>query len=153
MSAATDIFTAKNYLANDGVFANFMPVQQRFTLLALLDGEEGAGIAQVVINAKKAILDTPKTYESENVELDDKVVRLHYFMGAVDAWIIERDVGDTPMGDGLGPQIQAFGFANLYGDGFSGAELGWVCIQDLIENNVELDLYWTPVTVKELRSK
>lgn len=150
-SVTTDIFVAKTYLANDSALQNFMPYQQRFALMAALDGEEGGAIAELVIAAKKAIANTPKTYETENVELDDKVVCLHYFKGSVDAWIIERDVGDAPLGDALGPQIQAFGFANLYGDGFSGAELGYISIQEMIENNVELDLHWAAKTVKELR--
>jgi hypothetical protein len=49
-----------------------------------------------------------------------------------------------------GPQLQAYGLADLYGDG---GELGYISILDLIRHNVELDLYWTPKTLNEVRAE
>ena len=46
-------------------------------------------------------------------------------------------------------QIQAFGLANL---GY-GAELGYICIKELIEHGIELDLYWTPKTLGEVKNR
>lgn len=43
-------------------------------------------------------------------------------------------------------QHQAFGAANL---GY-GAELGYISIEELKENNVELDLYWTPKPLSQI---
>lgn len=127
---------------------NFMPESQRVVLLGQLRGEEGEGIAEIVLNVVEQIKATPKTYETDGQE--NKVAHLHYFRGGVDAWIVERDVGDDPRtGDGLGEQMQAYGFVTFTGHK-EDAELGYVSIQDLIENNVELDLYWTPVGVREL---
>ena len=43
-------------------------------------------------------------------------------------------------------QIQTFGLSNL---GY-GAELGYISIDELVGENVELDLYFSPVKIKEL---
>lgn len=89
------------------------------------------------------------TYNTEDIETADKVLHLHYFGGGVDAWIVERDVGDDPAGDGTGPQLQAFGKITVMG-GWRDAEWGYISIAELIENGVELDFYWEAKTVKEM---
>ena len=147
---ATDKFQAQQYLKNDGLLANFMPASQRFTLLDLMEGEEGEFFVSKVLEVAKIVRDTPKTYETESIETKDKTLHLHYFKGGVDAWIVERDMGDTPEGDGFGEQRQAFGKITVVGGGWEEAEWGYISIQELIENGVELDLFWTPKTVKEM---
>jgi len=77
----------------------------------------------------------PKTYETE--EQQEKIVRLHYFKGGCDWYIIEKDMEKE--------QHQAFGSADL---GY-GPELGYISIVELLENGVELDLYWTPKRLSE----
>jgi len=59
----------------------------------------------------------------------------------MDWYITEKDMGDE--------QIQAFGLADL-GMGFP--ELGYISIEELVENGVELDLHWTPKTLAEVKS-
>lgn len=76
---------------------------------------------------------------------DGAIVYLHYFKGACDWWITERD--SDPDGEG---QIQAFGFANL-GDPEC-AELGYISIVELIRHGVELDLYWQSRTLGEVKA-
>ncbi|MFA5352688.1 MAG: hypothetical protein WC291_00500 [Thermodesulfovibrionales bacterium] len=56
------------------------------------------------------------------------------------------------MGDGSGDerQYQAFGLITLTGDP-EDAELGYINIQELIEAGVELDLYWLPRKLRDIR--
>lgn len=130
-----------------GILTRFMPDGQRAALFVALRGEEGAGIADVILTAVERIKATPKTYETESVATKDKIAHLHYFRGGVDAWIVERDVGDgTEPVPGEGEQLQAFGKITLTGDK-DDAEWGYISIQELIENGVELDLYWEPQRV------
>lgn len=148
------IHEARQHLNGTALLGNFMPYQQRLALLSALRGEEGEAIADLVLGAVRNILGTPMTYQTEEMESADKVLRLHYFLGGVDAWIIERDVGDsgdpTAVGAGVGKQHQAYGKITLCGDGWEGAEWGYISIADLIANGVELDLYWQEKTVKEM---
>ena len=148
--SATDKFQAQQYLSNGGILANFMPASQRFALREALKGEEGEYFADLVKKLVWRIKGMPVTYNTEDVATPDKVLHLHYFKGGVDAWIVERDVGDTPGHNGEGEQIQAYGKITLCGDGWEGAEWGYISIAELIEAGVELDLYWTETTAKEM---
>ena len=142
---------ASKLLNNSRWFANFMGRTQRQALLESLRGEEAEGIADLVINVAARIEGTPVTYNTEDVKSEDKVLHLHYYKGGIDAWIVERDVGDESSGDGKGVQRQAYGKITVFNDGFNGAEWGYVSIEDLIKNGVSLDLYWTPRTCKEMK--
>ena len=82
----------------------------------------------------------PKTYEQDG-KGDDAIVYLHYFRGGADMYITERDMEDE--------QLQAFGLADL---GMGYPELGYISIEELIENGFEIDLYWTPKTLAEVKS-
>lgn len=86
----------------------------------------------------------PKTYEQEALG-DQAIVHLHYFSGSADWYITEKD--SDPDGEG---QVQAFGLADLYGDG---GELGYISILELIRANVDFDLHWQPCTLAELQKK
>jgi hypothetical protein len=123
----------------------FMPTGERRTLLSNLDGEEGAGIADIVLAVAKTIETMPQTYQTEG-QGKTAVAHLHYFGGAVDAWITERDMGDST---GNGAQLQAFGLITMTGNR-QYAELGYISIAELIQHGIELDLYWNPKTIGEL---
>ena len=84
----------------------------------------------------------PKTYEQDGLG-DQAVAYLHYFSPAVDWYITEKDA-ETPEEPG---QHQAFGLADLG----HGAELGYISIVELLENDVELDLYFKPCKLAEIR--
>lgn len=148
MTTATDCFVAEQYLSNDGLLDQFMPVSQRFALKELIKGEEGEFFVQKVLELAKTIRDMPKTHETDFQQTKDKMAHLHYFRGGVDAWIVEKDVGD---GTPDTRQYQAFGTITLFGGGIEEAEWGYISIQELIENGVELDLHWTPKQMKEIR--
>ena len=127
-----------------GQLKDFMPMSQRTALIEALTTEERDGIAELINNVVNTIETMPKSYETDGME-SKVVVYLHYFKGSVDAWITEKDIGD---GDDT-TQYQAFGRICITGN-TDDAELGYISIQELIENGVELDLYWKPVTLGEL---
>lgn len=108
-------------------------------------GEEKQFFFDKLVSLGQLVSTMPKTYEQDGLG-DQAIVSLHYFTGACDWYITERDV-DT---DGEG-QIQAFGYANLGDD--ECAELGYISIVELIANGVELDLYFTPQSLGAVKSK
>lgn len=142
----TIIEAVKTLSSNDGFFRHWISHSQRVALLQSLRGEEREFFAQRLTDLKARIEAMPKSYETDR-QGHSAIVYLHYFRGSVDAWIIERDRGDDT--DDL-RQHQAFGKVCLTGDK-QDAELGYVSIEELIENGVELDLYWQPVTLRELK--
>lgn len=143
--------TAITMLKEGGILSNFMSAVQRRALTYLLGGEESSYFIEQVTRTVKAVTNTPLTYQTESIETADKVLHLHYFKGGIDAWIVERDMGDSPSDNGLGEQHQAYGKITLCGGGWEEAEWGYISIKDLIDHGVELDLHWEPKTVKEMK--
>jgi len=138
----------KSQLCRDlkgGFFINWMPLPQRMALLEAVKGEEGSYFMEMLIKLRERIETMPKSYETDG-QGEEAVVYLHYFWGAVDAWVTEKDMGD---GSADLRQLQAFGKISLTGSK-DDAEFGYISIDDLIGNGVELDLYWTPKKLKEL---
>lgn len=90
----------------------------------------------------------PKTYEQDG-KGDQAMVYLHYFAGgSANWWITERDVetADEP------GQHQAFGLANIFGGpNDQDAELGYISIVELLEVGAELDFYFEPRTLAQLK--
>ena len=107
-------------------------------------GEEGEYFKQQILKLKSHIICMPKTYETDG-QGDNVVVMLHYFKGGSDWWVTERDVV-------LNDQVQAFGYVCLNGD-TECAELGYISITELIKYGVELDLYFSPITLREVKAK
>jgi len=124
---------------------HFMPKGERAALRLALRGEEGEYMAKIVMDMVERIKTMPKSYETDG-QGDDAIVYLHYFGGSVDAWVTEKDVG-SPDDEVSGVQHQAFGLVSLGYD----PELGYVSIQELIDSGIELDLYWTPKPLKEVK--
>ena len=91
-------------------------------------------------SGRKKTLDKPHFF---CYYLDDAIVYLHYFKGNMDWYITEKDMIEEE-------QNQAFGYADL-GLGFG--ELGYISLIELAENGVELDLHWTPKTLREVKEK
>lgn len=130
MSKVTDALQALTRLVH------WMPRQQVLTLKHALYSEEKEGIADLVLRAEEAIEALPMPYSTDG-QGNAAIARLHYFRGGVDAWITERDSSEV--------QHQAFGLIDLG----HGAELGYISIQELIDNGVELDLYWSLKTLED----
>jgi len=116
----------------------FVAPFQLSILAGLIDGEEGQYFIDTVVELDYLIQQMPKTYEQDG-KGDQAVAYLHYFMGGMDWYITEKDMEDE--------QLQAFGLANLG----HGAELGYISIEELKANNIEIDLYFTPTFVGNLK--
>ena len=101
-------------------------------------GEEGQFFKDKLIEIANVIQTMPKTYGKDGMG-DKAIAYLHYFKGSGDWHITEKDMEDE--------QLQAFGLANLG----QGGELGYISIQELIDAGVELDLYWTPKTIGQIK--
>lgn len=143
MQPEQKIQTARYALSHEGALANFMSKVQRAALAVLLSSEEGEAIADTIIEYAKRIVDMPQTYQTDGQGWD-AVAHLHYFHGGHDWYITEKDKGTGDPNDTQ--QIQAYGLADM-----GCPEIGYIPIQTLIENNIELDLYWTPKPLKECK--
>lgn len=133
-TAATDPKVRHNILRN---FIN--PGQlSRLEELAR-DSEEKDFFDDKLAELQKLVVTMPKVYEQEGKD-GQAVVYLHYFYGSADWYILERDID-------INEQIQAFGQADLFGDG---GELGYISIQELLSVGAELDMFWTPKTLDQL---
>ena len=104
-------------------------------------GEEGAFFQEKRAEMKNIFATMPRTYDTDG-QGGKAVAYLHYFKGGSDWYITELDRAPE--------QLQAFGYAILNGDKEM-AELGYISIKELIANGVELDLYYTPQTLNEIR--
>ena len=106
---------------------------------------EGQYFPDKIVEMAGVIEGMPVSYETDSQGME-AVVQLHYCLNGWDWYITEKDV-DT---DGKG-QIQAFGFADS-GEGF-GPELGYISIKEIIRCGAELDLHWTPCTLRQIKEK
>ena len=119
-------------------FNNLISPPQRAALVEVLRGEEGKGMAQNLLELSDVVGAMPKSYETDN-QGQEAVAYLHYFLNGYDAYITELDISGEPY-------HQCFGWVDM---GYGG-ELGYVSLPELLRNNVELDLYWTPKTLREI---
>jgi len=110
------------------VLRSFVP---RSEFLVMKSSEE---FHQIIVDTAEQISKSARTYDTDG-QGDAAVVQLHYFSGSSDWYILELDK------DGL--LDQAFGWVVLGGD-LQCAELGYISINELCQNGVELDLHWTP---------
>lgn len=120
----------------------FFPKRQLDFVTSAVRGEEGEFFKSKLVEMANVTLAMPKTYEQDGLGMD-AVAHLHYFCfdGSGDWWITEKDMEPE--------QHQAFGLADLWGDG---GEIGYIAISELIESrHVEIDLYFKPQTLRELR--
>lgn len=96
----------------------------------------------IMLNLMEQISRVPALYATENVDLDDKIIHLHYFYGGSDWYIAEASLQDG--------QLMAFGYAIINGD-MQNAEWGYISIDEIKSTNkVELDFHWTPVKFKDI---
>lgn len=125
---------------------HFIGHSQMRVILDCCKGEEGEYFKAKLVEMAGIVKAMPHSYQTDG-QGDSAVVHLHYFKGGADWFITEKDKGcDTD--EVKGEQHQAFGLADLFGDG---GELGYISIAELIANGVELDLHWTPKTLGQVR--
>ena len=85
----------------------------------------------------------PRLYETEHIPTEDKLIYLHFFLGACDWYSAEYD------GDDL-----FFGFAILNSD-YEMAEWGYVSFAELKSISIDgleidCDTHWTPVHARDI---
>ena len=120
---------------------HFISFAQNCAIWTGLQGEEGNYFSHIIDEQTQVIENMPKSYETDG-QGDAAVAYLHYFLGGCDWYITEKDMEE-------GEQLQAFGLANL---GY-GAELGYISISEITKAGAELDLHWTPQSLKLCRLK
>ena len=131
--------TAKHNLLTN--LSKFMGKSQKSCLADNLRGEERVYFAEMLNALTKRIKGMPVSYQTDG-QGNNAIAHLHYFSAGSDWYITEKDMdGDTP---------QAFGLAKLYS--MEDAELGYISIEELIQNEVELDLHWKPITIGEVKN-
>lgn len=123
---------------------HFLLKGERISLMHSLRGEEGNGMAELVLNNVQIIEKTPVTYSQDGLGMD-AVVHLHYFTPGGDWYITEKCSSGVPE---PGDYDQAFGFCCPFGK--EDGELGYCSIQEMTEAGAQLDLHWTPKTLKEV---
>jgi hypothetical protein len=123
-----------------GELSYFTSQPQRSAIRAGLNGEEKEGFREIVKTLAATIQGMPEVYGQDG-KGDEAIAYLHYFGPSADWWITEKDSGKA--------QDQAFGLASINGEK---PELGYISIVELINSkSVELDLYWTPKTLAEIK--
>ena len=112
-------------------------------------GEERQFFFDKVVELATIIEFMPQTGEQDG-KGGEAMINLHYFAGGqANFYIMEKDMGcagDKPEQF----QSQAFGLADLFGDG---GELGYISIPEILANGGELDFYFQPCTLAQLRAK
>ena len=103
------------------------------------EGEEGEFFKSKLVELANLVSRMPTTYETDG-QGDQAVAHLHYFTPTCDWYITERDSEEE--------QLQAFGLACVWEE-----EVGYISIQELIEAGAELDLYWTPKTLSQVKTE
>lgn len=130
---------ARTPAENLNILKRFLGEPQRRILKSLLTGEEGAHFAAILSEYAERISTMPKTYQTDG-QGDDAMVHLHYFRGNGEWFIIETDQEEE--------QLQTYGYADLGG----GGECGYINIEELCANGVELDLYFEPKPLREIKA-
>jgi hypothetical protein len=100
---------------------------------------------EIIADLQKIIETMPRTYQTRNIEENDKIVYLHYFYGESDWYIVEKDK--------LPDQLQTYGYVILNGD-LQNSEWGYVSIEEIKQTGViELDFFFEPIKFGELRKQ
>lgn len=116
---------------------SWMPKEQWYIYNSLIKrSEEKSHFIAKAEEMVGIIKNMPKTYETET-QGNKAIIRLHYFIGGWDWFIIEKDK--------LENQHQAFGLVRG-----CETELGYINIPEILKCKAELDLFWKPVTVSQI---
>lgn len=122
--------------------APFIGTAQTWALVNGCKGEEKEFFKGKILEMAETISNMPKSYETDG-QGNNAVAHLHYFTGSWDWYITEKDVDS----DGQG-QIQAFGMV----DGYE-CEMGYISIKEITRAGAELDMHWTPRTLRQIKEK
>lgn len=95
--------------------------------------------------SEKQLFALPKMYSTEKVKSDDKLIRMHFFLGGSDWYIAEYDSSSRMF----------FGYSVLNGD-WEMSEWGEISFDELVSVKqgfleVDRDLHWTPKKFSEIK--
>ncbi len=119
--------------------ARFISPSELETIGNACRGEEREFFKAKLVELSELVGSMPCTYQTDG-QGDQAVAYLHYFTPDADFYITERDQEEE--------QLQAFGLACIWEQ-----ELGYISIQELIECGAELDLYWIPKTLGQVKAE
>ena len=122
----------------------FMPSNQIQAIANAMRREEKQFFFNKVCELAEMIKNMPKTYEQDG-KGRKAIAYLHYFRGNMDWYITEKDKGSPEDHR----QVQAFGLADLE----YGAELGYISIVELLENQIEMDMYFAPTALENIKER
>lgn len=105
-------------------------------------GEEKEFFQQTFIELAQLIDTMPETYE-QDVKGDRAIAYLHYFSGANDWYITEKDIE--------GGVTQAFGYAVVNGVQYPYSKFCYVSITEITRCGTDLDLHFTPCPLAEIK--
>lgn len=111
---------------------SFIGQSQLSAIGELCKGEEKQFFYDTAVRMANIIENMPVTYQTDG-EGFEAVVYLHYFTATADFYISEKDREAE--------QLQAYGKADLFGDG---GEVGYISIVEILRFGAELDLHWIP---------
>lgn len=120
---------------------HFLPRCMLSTLRTSCKGEEKDFFIDMLRSLASRIKGMPPPYGTR--DQGDAIVWLHYFTPNGDWYVTEKDSSAE--------QHQAFGLVDLYHDG---GDLGYISIAEMLGHPlVNLDLYWTPKPLRDVRTK
>lgn len=140
---------ARQALAKDAFASNletlkhFLPRQQHEMVQVFAKGSESQFYFDKAQELADRVRQMPQSYDTDG-QGDKAVVQLRYFSAGSEWLVTEKDRG-APGDKDPGAQHQAFGSVDLG----QGAEAGYISLAELIENDVEMDFYFEPKTLKE----
>jgi hypothetical protein len=135
---------AEKLLKDLQALRKFVSGSQIEALMGLIRSDDRQAGLEIIDKLIGIINTMPHLYQTEEIKTDDKIVYLHYFRRESAFYIVERNMAAV--------QHEAFGYSVLNGD-YQMAEWGYVSIVELIQNNIELDFYWTPKPFSEVKKK
>lgn len=139
---ARQALAREEFAHNLASLKHFLPKNQRQAIQELSSGEEGQFYMDKAQELAERIRQMPQSYDTNGQGLK-AVAHMRYFIGGCEWLITEKDRGSSA-DPKQGVQHQAFGAADL---GY-GPELGYISIEELIQNNVEMDFYFEPQTLE-----
>lgn len=127
----------------------FIGITQQRVMIESAGGEEGEHFRELFVKFANRINRMPRTGQTDG-QGKQAVAHLRYFAGGrAVCYITERDVG-VPGEPQEERQSQAFGLSDLFGDG---GEIGYISLPEWFSCRAELDLYWEPRTLEEIKNE
>jgi hypothetical protein len=116
----------------------FLSAGQLSAFTNAMRSEEKKFFFNKAVELAEVINTMPVTYQTDG-QGQEAIAQLHYFKNGCDWYITEKDM--------LEDQAQSFGLADM-GD----PELGYISINELRAVGAELDMYWQPKALKDIKS-